>query len=597
MKWLGRAVLALVLLALAGILLLSTIDLGRFKSTIESEASRLGGRTVTINGPVHIGLSLSPTLVAEKITVANAGWASAPALATAEHAEIRVALLPLFQGRVVPHLIELDGATLDLENDAKGRANWRLGGDVPSIDGKPHESAAATDYPALFSSLGTVQVSRLDVRYHDARTRVVTTMKLDEARFVPDASSVEIELKGTLDGSLIALSGVVSGGEDRTAFDNASFTSGKTSIHGNLVLVGKPETGYRLDGKLSGNEFDLTPIFDDGADKSHVFGRTPLPFGLLRLIDADLVVEAARLNYRGLAFSNVSAPIHIVRGKLTAPLKGLYRGTDVSFVVTADGASYMAGIEGRSTGFDLGSLLADLKLTTLVAAKGDFALKVSGRGPSVHDIASTLNGQTEVAASDGTIGTRTFELVASDLSRLIIPQGSSRNSTNLACFLSRFDFRDGMGVSKAFAFQTSDIITIGRGGLDLRAETVDMLLQPKPLDPSLLSLSTPIRVSGRLDDPQIGLDTFGLAQKVAEVAGSAALTGGVGAILPLVSFGNAAAKSGNCASLVAEAAKRGGISGVVERGGAAAGGAVDSAIQGVGSFFNEIGKGIGKVLK
>ncbi len=591
MKWFFRGLIIVVVLIIVAVGLISTMDLGRFKGQVEAEASRLAGRDVTIGGELHIALSLKPTLVVEDLAVANATWAGSPKLATVQRAEIRVALLPLLHGEVVPGLIDIDGAVIDLETNADGRGNWQTG------DGKSDQSPTGTDYPAILNKFGALHARNLEIRYHDRKADPTNTMALDEANLVPEGSGARVQLKGELDKSTIALESLISGAAGEIRLDDTSFTVGQTSMKGDLALTGAHAGSYKVSGDLRSDRFDLTPILDNNPDNAHVFGRTPLPFALLRMADADVKLDIGQLSYRKLVFDKIDAPLGVKAGRLDLLVRGGYRGSPVSFHIRADGDSYVVGIEGGSTGFDLGKLLSDLGLTTLVKARGDLAVKLSGKGPSVHDIAATLSGQSEMAASDGTIGTRTFELVATDLAQVLIPKGSNRHETKLACFLSRFDYANGIGTSRAFAFETSDIITTGTGGLNLRSETMDMLLQPKPRDPSLISLSTPIRISGRLDNPGISLDNMGLARKAAEVAGSAALTGGIGAILPLVSLGNGAASSGNCAVLAKEAGKRGGIAGTIEKGGDAAGSAVEDAAKGVGGFFNDLGKDLGKAFK
>ncbi|MDE1174580.1 MAG: AsmA family protein [Parvibaculaceae bacterium] len=594
MKWFFRGLIVIAVLLGAGAALLASLDLGRFREQVEAEASRFTGRDVTIGGELHIGLSLRPTIIVEDLAVANATWATTPKLVTARRAEIRIALLPLLHGEIAPDLIDVDGAVIDLETDEDGHGDWQT--QIAQDDQTPTQ----TDYPALLNGLGAMHATNLEVRYHDRKAGTTNTMVLDEASLVPEGAGARVQLRGRLDDSSIALESLIGGKAGDVRLGDTSFTVGQTSMKGDLALTGTAPGSYKISGALRGDQFDLTPVLDAHPDAAHVFGRTPLPFALLRMGSADVTLDIARLSYRKLVFDKVDAPVRVAAGKLDLPLRGFYRGSPVAFHIRADGVSYAAGVEGGSTGFDLGKLLSDLNLTTLVSARGDLAVKLSGKGPSVHDIASSLSGQSEMAASDGTIGTRTFELVATDLAQVLIPKGSNRNETKLACFLSRFDYVNGVGTSRAFAFETSDIVTTGVGGLNLRGETVDMLLQPKPRDPSLISLSTPVRISGRLDNPGISLDNMGLARKAAEVAGSAALTGGVGAILPLISFGGgAAASSGNCAVLARDAAgkKHDGITGTIEKGGNEAGAAVKDAAKGVGGFFNDLGKDIGKAFK
>jgi len=125
------------------------------------------------------------------------------------------------------------------------------------------------------------------------------------------------------------------------------------------------------------------------------------------------------------------------------------------------------------------------------------------------------------------------------------------------------------------------------------------LLKPKPKNASLVSLAFPVRVSGPLGAPSAGLDKTGVATGVATAVGGVALTGGVGALLPLMSTGSGSASgTGGCAQLAATAAKeQGGVTGAVKGVGSTVGGAAEDAAKGVGGAVESIGKGIGGFFK
>src|SRR5687767_9575092 len=59
------------------------------------------GRDVAITGTFDLQLSLTPTLVAEGISVANAPWGTREAMIEIARAEFRVALWPLLRDRAL----------------------------------------------------------------------------------------------------------------------------------------------------------------------------------------------------------------------------------------------------------------------------------------------------------------------------------------------------------------------------------------------------------------------------------------------------------------------------------------------------------------
>jgi uncharacterized protein involved in outer membrane biogenesis len=68
------------------------------------------------------------------------------------------------------------------------------------------------------------------------------------------------------------------------------------------------------------------------------------------------------------------------------------------------------------------------------------------------------------------------------------------------------DFKNGIGLSHDTAVETAQTVTQGTGSIDLRNETLDFLLTPKPKDPTLFSLRSNIHIYGPLNKPQFKLE-------------------------------------------------------------------------------------------
>jgi AsmA family protein len=114
-------------LALALAVFALSFDLNQYRRPLEAAASKTLGRAVTLGGPLALTVSLSPTITAEQVRIANPGWASRPHLAEAARAEIQIDLLPLLRGQLVVRKIGLDGIDLLLESTADGTNNWTFG--------------------------------------------------------------------------------------------------------------------------------------------------------------------------------------------------------------------------------------------------------------------------------------------------------------------------------------------------------------------------------------------------------------------------------------------------------------------------------------
>ncbi|MDO9126243.1 MAG: AsmA-like C-terminal region-containing protein, partial [Parvibaculum sp.] len=301
-------------------------------------------------------------------------------------------------------------------------------------------------------------------------------------------------------------------------------------------------------------------------------------------------LSLGELRYGKLVLTDLKLPLKLDSGKLAAPLTAKYRGTPVKLALSADGAAGRVGVDANAAGFDMGKLLTDLDLTTMLNAKADFGAKLNGRGKSLHAIAASLSGQTNLVIGKGTINSRAFAIVSDDLVNVLIPNGESGDTAQLVCAISRFDFNGGVGKAAALALETSSRVTTGSGTVDLGNEKIDLLFKPKPKKASLVSLAFPVRLSGPLTSPTAGLDRTGVVTGVATAVAGTALTGGIGALLPLMSTGSeSVAAGGDCSGAAAAANESSGIAGTI-------GGAAEGAAKGVGGAIEDIGKGLGGIF-
>jgi AsmA protein len=126
LKWLLLAGVATVLGVGAYVVFGGTVSPERIKADIEASVRRATGRQFTIGGDLHVALSLSPSLTADDIRLANVAGGSRPDMLTAKSLTAQVALLPLLSGDVVVEQVTLNGADILLEQGADGQPNWQF---------------------------------------------------------------------------------------------------------------------------------------------------------------------------------------------------------------------------------------------------------------------------------------------------------------------------------------------------------------------------------------------------------------------------------------------------------------------------------------
>ena len=186
LKWTAVLVLGL-LVALA---LFITFGLNALRGPITRAVSDATGRELKIEGNLKAVWSWThPRFRVEKVTFDNADWAREDYLLSADVIEASVKVLPLLAGRIVIPDVHLEGAELNLEQDAEGRKNWILKQD----DQEKKESRVRVEQ---------LTVTQGQLSYIDAGLDI----DLD-ADFHTDESGVVFAANGTYQGEEASASG------------------------------------------------------------------------------------------------------------------------------------------------------------------------------------------------------------------------------------------------------------------------------------------------------------------------------------------------------------------------------------------------------
>lgn len=168
----ARAILIGAVALIAAIWLVLFITKGRFlKRPFESIAGRLTHRDVQVGGDFQ--LYFAPWRIkfyAERVSVANPGWATRPRLFAADRIVARIAPLSLLFGTRHFHWLDLTNGAIDLEwNAAHDRNTWTFS---EKKGGKP------LDLPRI----DRASITGTTVRYRDPRMRLLADLSLDTIR-------------------------------------------------------------------------------------------------------------------------------------------------------------------------------------------------------------------------------------------------------------------------------------------------------------------------------------------------------------------------------------------------------------------------------
>ncbi len=325
--------LAVLLPALAAAAVVLLFDGEALKPRAADAVRQATGRELTIAGPVRLRWSLTPTVSATGVFLANPSGMSRPAMAMLDRVDVQVALWPLLRRRVEVRGITLIGPDVLLERDAAGQPNWVFARPAaPSSD----SASAAPGTPAA-----RMQVSVDAIQVRDGRLGWLSGGRLDtlavaalQAR--PEAPGT-VRVVGTLDVNGAAL--------------NLQGTTGTLANAGGVWPVDLSLSGggatLRAAGAL-GATVALTAEVPDLAALSSLAGR-PLP--PLRNVHG-----SAQLGSLGLSALNVQAAGELGAVRLTR-LQVTAAAPDQPVSLSAEGVAGAGPVTLTATTGSLAALL------------------------------------------------------------------------------------------------------------------------------------------------------------------------------------------------------------------------------------------------
>lgn len=308
--------LVVLIIAVAGIFAL-TFDPNSYKPRIIAAVKQQTGRDLTLEGPIHLGLSLRPTLSVQGASLANPPGFSRPQMVTLQRLDLQLALLPLLHHQVDITRLILVKPDILLEIDAQGHPNWQF---TPQPGASATQGGASTggEKTSTSISVAEVRVENGTITWRDdatGKSAVLGVSSLETTAASADAN-MHLAMSAAYDGNPFTFNGDVGplaaleSGAGASAWPvqfNVAAAGATLAVKGSIK---QPEQfrGYAL--KVTANVPDLTRlgVFAPGAK-------------LPPLHDIQLAMQLADTGAKLPAISNLT--LHIGQSDLGATLPGL----------------------------------------------------------------------------------------------------------------------------------------------------------------------------------------------------------------------------------------------------------------------------------
>jgi uncharacterized protein involved in outer membrane biogenesis len=329
----------------------------------------------------------------------------------------------------------------------------------------------------------------------------------------------------------------------------------------------------RLDGAITSNLLrfeDLAPLIgaDSNEEKMQRGAQERQPAGKVLpvkqfstdawgTLDADVKLTGKRIvKQKDLPISDLQAHLVLKDKVLTLdPLSFGVAGGNLSSTIRLDG-------QDKQMKSDMSLSARRIKIQKLYpeldASKTSFGeingdAKLSATGNSVAAMLGSANGEVKTLVNQGAISKFLLEAAGLNVGNIVISKLFGDKEVKLNCLAGDFPVSNGVMDIRTFVLDTEDALISADGTVDMKQEKLDLTIHPKSKGLRIISLRSPLYVSGTFKNPDVGVNKAVLALR-AGGALALGLLAPVTAILPLINVDGE--QKADCANLLEEVKKQ-----------------------------------------
>lgn len=289
-----------------------------------------------------------------------------------------------------------------------------------------------------------------------------------------------------------------------------------------------------------------------------VLPNEPFSLAKLRAADADVRFRGAKIITQKIPVEKMEAHLVVKDGSLRlAPLNFALAGGKIVSEITMDGRKSLIVTHADITvkGLHLEQMLPATK--TRVASAGTMGGRaiLDASGNSVAQMLGAANGDAALIMDGGSVSELLLRLSNLDIANSFLVLLGGDKQVPVRCMVANFKAVDGDFKVQDMLLDTPKVNIAGEGSVNFRDESLHLKLVSR--GNSLAALRGPILVSGTFKKPSVKPDMGNVVTRGGLAVGLGVLTGGIGALLPLLEFGKD--KTSNCAALMTQAKADAGI--------------------------------------
>lgn len=427
-------------------------------------------------------------------------------------------------GEIVTRLHK--GSTVSMSYDvAVGDLAAALTGEPPGYLGRMQGTADVSDIDgswgiekfSLKSSDTSLYVVDIGGAYEDLKKNDL--IKVDAKLDINDPAGLGKALGIDLSSySAFHSEGILTGSDDSISYTSTGAvgrSAGKSVVNGTLVN-GKPTFKgsfevpvlYLSDFGFNPSEEDTGPvkIDPDRPLSGDIFSKQPLDVSFLNTfdLDFDVLIEQVESHHQ-MSIDSVNAHIRLKDGNLQVdPLKFLYEGGTMDIILGLQAHTPPSfRLQVIADDVKLGPMMAQVQDDVPISGYSNIQVDVTASGQSPHEMAASFGGKIDLGFENARVPKKYIQFLSVDVLGWALSKTFSRdNYTDLNCVVATFEASDGRVNSTVLIADGPNVSLGGSIKLNLRNETMKIVLLPKQKR-KLFSSISPVKITGPMRDPRV----------------------------------------------------------------------------------------------
>jgi uncharacterized protein involved in outer membrane biogenesis len=406
--------------------------------------------------------------------------------------------------------------------------SFRLSGDLDNLSAG--DIVVDGSIPGITASLRGSVGKVVDFQDADIEAKmIIDSLAAVDFYHGPDLpDDVQIELDGRMTGSYPNLDLT-----DMGLRSGDSFVKGRASLN-----VGERPS---IEAAVTSGVLDIRPFIrgwladsesEEESATGHVFSNEPIDFSYLDSFDGRFRLDSMEFPWTAGHLLVESATVGLQQGSLSIDPLVLFRnGATASGHFRIDrGAETTFDTELSVEGVNLATLMKDLQFANTYQGTLDFSADLDSGGESMSEVMANLNGTLSVFVSEALVPDVSLTLRPYDALFNLLPWLSRTEELSINCAITHLEATDGIVNVDPLYFDAEQMQMLGGGQINLRTESFDLRLAPRPRGTRILAHNIDVLVRGTLAETEFS--SAGTSKALATTYGKFAVLGPAGLLVP-----------------------------------------------------------------